>query len=574
MSPSILFRWVALAVFVIAIPFQSADAQQTKPSVKLSKAATVVAEIDTHHLTRFDSRFPFKPNNGLKAEFKPHEGFYFRVAKPQFNKTKAATITVNFQGDWASGDGPAAQAAVNRAVATWEATLDTPVEIRIDANFAELGENVLGSAGPCVMYVLSGFGPSTPVNSNGSLVVGAALADKLNGADINPAGCDISMSFSSEFANWNFSTDPPTGSEWDFESVVLHEIGHGLDFLGLMSHGLADCGAADAACQKVPFGAGYETIEIWNWFVEDGAGTEIWDYVAFPDSSSDLGDAVLGHSPTPNAGLFWMGASAVAENGGPARLYTPDPFESGSSFSHLDEATFNGTIDNLMTPSIFNGEVARTPGVVTCGMMEDQGWGLNGVAGDCPFAALPVEMTDFLATVDGYDVFVGWKTVTESNNSGFELQHKVGDANFETVAFIPGAGTSTTEVDYSYRVADVVPGRHAFRLNQIDVDGTSVTGPEIEAFVGVPNDFYLRPAFPNPFTESATVQFAVGTSQPLRVELYDGQGRMVRVLFDSVVNANEQYEAVIDAAGLASGVYAVRLAGERTVGTQRVVLMK
>ena len=44
-----------------------------------------------------------------------------------------------------------------------------------------------------------------------------------------------------------------------------------------------------------------------------------------------------------DAGLYFGGANAVAANSGnPVPLYTPNPWESGSSMSHLDDDTFTG----------------------------------------------------------------------------------------------------------------------------------------------------------------------------------------------------------------------------------------
>ncbi len=46
------------------------------------------------------------------------------------------------------------------------------------------------------------------------------------------SGYEIDASFNSAFANWYLGTDGNVPSnKWDFYSVVLHELGHGLGFL-------------------------------------------------------------------------------------------------------------------------------------------------------------------------------------------------------------------------------------------------------------------------------------------------------------------------------------------------------
>ncbi len=567
--------WFALPLLIAAV---------TVPNVSAQNATTVVTldESAFQHQTQFFLNAPVvlegepRFSCGLTLDHEPHPGHYFRAPKPSANKSQSSSFLVNYIEtgalEWTTGDGPAAKAAVERAIAQWSSTLTSSQITKVDAQFAPLATGVLGSAGSCLIHGLSGGGvPSPgPVNSNGVLFYGTPLAQKLTGTDLTSSPCDIQMTFNSTFGSWNFDIAPPGPSEWDFESVVFHELGHGLDFFGLMSY--ASCGGlGNEACQTIAYAPGFRSIEIWNYFIEDGSGTDLWDYTAFPDSSATLGAAVSDSA----AGLFWNGSSGVAENGAaPVKIYTPDTFRPGSSFSHLDDGTFDGTMDNLMTHAIANGELARSPGPVTCGILEDQGWDLGGIAGDCPYAPLPVEMVDFLTTVDDSDILVSWTTMTEGDNAGFELEHRYGDGSFETVAFLQGQGYSREAVSYSYRLEDLATGTHSFRLRQIDVDGTGVYGPEIETVISIAGDFVLQPAYPNPFVDEATIQFAAGSTQAVRIDLYDGQGRLVRTLFDSVVDANSPYEAKINSDGLANGVYTVRMIGERTVGMQRVVLMK
>jgi hypothetical protein len=98
-------------------------------------------------------------------------------------------------------------------------------------------------------------------------------------------------------------------------------------------------------------------------------------YVQLPDSrtftdfcsrSADLGRAMLGP-------LFWSGESGVAANNGvKPKLYTPTPYQEGSSITHLDEDTFANSLTNsAMTPNLEPGEVFRTPGPIALGMIQD-----------------------------------------------------------------------------------------------------------------------------------------------------------------------------------------------------------
>ncbi len=71
---------------------------------------------------------------------------------------------------------------------------------------------------------------------------------------------------------------------------------------------------------------------------------------------------------------------------------------------------------------------------------------------------------------------------------------------------------------------------------------------------------------PNPFRDRATVRFAMPAAGPARVAVYDVLGREVAVLADGE-RAAGRHEVTFQSAGLASGVYVIRL----TAGTATVV---
>jgi hypothetical protein len=78
--------------------------------------------------------------------------------------------------------------------------------------------------------------------------------------------------------------------------------------------------------------------------------------------------------------VFFDGANAREENGGvPPRLYTPAVWQQGSSYSHLDYATFNDTENQLMVWALSSGESAHSPGPIALGILRDLGWATNEV---------------------------------------------------------------------------------------------------------------------------------------------------------------------------------------------------
>lgn len=193
----------------------------------------------------------------------------------------------------------------------------------------------------------------------------------------------------------------------------------------------------------------------------------------------------------------------------------------------------------------------------------------------CAVSSLPVVLTHFGARTDNRDLLLTWTTASETGNSGFAVEHRIADdVAFKEVGFVEGAGTSREQNTYSFRIADPGPGRHAVRLKQIDLDGAVTYSPVVLTEIEVPGEYFLTAPYPNPFTASATVEFAVPASQDVRLELIDVQGRPVRTLFDGSLEANARRKVRFAATGLASGTYFLRLTGESFQASEKVTIAR
>ena len=235
---------------------------------------------------------------------------------------------------------PAAKASFQRAVNTWEKSVRSSVPINIDATYKALGPGVLGSAGTNKIWESS---------STKTLYVDA-LANKLNGSQLDPSP-DIIANFSSSFDNWYFGTGKAPKGTYDFQSVVTHEIGHGLGFLGL--------GNVSGGKGSITYDGGY-AFQYAKQAIT-GAGKKL---TSFPANSAALGTALT-------SGNVYFKSAQVNK----AKLYAPRPWQPGSSFSHLDEATYRaGNINSLMTPQLGDGETIRTPGPITLAIFKTIGW--------------------------------------------------------------------------------------------------------------------------------------------------------------------------------------------------------
>ena len=235
---------------------------------------------------------------------------------------------------------------VQAAVDVWAANFESAVPIRIMATWGRSSSSaILGSARPG-KYFANFSGAPDP-----SLWYPSALANALAGEDLDRDNPEMIITVNS-LANWYRGTGAgPNNTEYDLQSVILHEMAHGLGFLSNDSY------------DKF---FGYGTIEEptpFDAYVQTEDGRRLSD---LPSPSLELGKALTSK-------LVWSGLNGVAANGGEKPLmYSPSRYEDGSSVSHLDEATFSSAgLDSVMTPNLDAGEVFHEPGPLLLAMMQD-----------------------------------------------------------------------------------------------------------------------------------------------------------------------------------------------------------
>jgi hypothetical protein len=188
---------------------------------------------------------------------------------------------------------------------------------------------------------------------------------------------------------------------------------------------------------------------------------------------------------------------------------------------------------------------------------------------------LPVELAAFSAVSDEDGVLLQWSTQTETNNSGFSIEHALAESNeFTEFAFVEGHGTTTEAKSYSYRAKGLDIGIHRFRLKQIDFDGAFEYSEEIEAVVELAGTHRLGSAYPNPFNPSTTFELVVGREQRVKIDIINALGQRVQRLYDGALEANKPTNFVFEASTLPTGLYFYQVIGENFRQTKQMLLVK
>jgi hypothetical protein len=316
-------------------------------------------------------------------------------------------------------------------------------------------------------------------------------------------------------------------------------------------------------------------------------------YDVRPVSSFTVGDAL----PDFGFTIYWLDytdAGGSIQNGSPdaiALCYRGQLASSGGAPVFLSyEGTFtaaNGCAQGRTTSDVGVQEgsstmagtsVSLTNNGATYADLLAGGWeaGIDDTPGSLNTGqtALPVELAGFTASVGAEAVTLSWRTLSETNNAGFDVQRRVAASpEWTSLQRIRGAGTTTEARAYRFEDTDLPYAARSlvYRLRQVDADGVESFSEEIRVDRGAINQMELFGTYPNPVRDQATVQLAVPDGvASARLVLYDVLGRAVRTM---TVESRGRQTMMLPTGNLASGVYFLRLFGEGEMKTQKLTIV-
>jgi hypothetical protein len=205
-------------------------------------------------------------------------------------------------------------------------------------------------------------------------------------------------------------------------------------------------------------------------------------------------------------------------------------------------------------------------------------------------APLPVELVALEGTWSRGGAQIRWVTASETGNVGFAIERRIvrsaedawteeaqaeetrSQEAWTEIGFRAGAGTTSGPVPYRF-VDDRFPGgarAAAYRLRQIDRDGTERLSRTVEVTRPAPSELALRGVFPNPARERATLRLDLPTRESVRAEVYDVLGR--RVWTGQATGGPGPMDIALPAGRLPSGVYGIQVRASGRQATHRMVV--
>jgi hypothetical protein len=176
-------------------------------------------------------------------------------------------------------------------------------------------------------------------------------------------------------------------------------------------------------------------------------------------------------------------------------------------------------------------------------------------------AALPVELVSFTAQKNNNnDVDIKWKTASESNNKGFEIQRSINAVNWTTIGFVPGNGNAASEHSYLFTDKEAAAGKNFYRLQQIDFDGNKKYSSIVN--VDLPNKaFYTITNNPG----KGVYQLHITSAEKVELSVLDFSGRR---LINKTIGAGVQE---INISAYSVGTYLLQLRRGNELITEKLI---
>ena len=204
---------------------------------------------------------------------------------------------------------------------------------------------------------------------------------------------------------------------------------------------------------------------------------------------------------------------------------------------------------------------------------------------------LAPDITADADTLDFGEVAVGdhsERTLTIANQGNQVLNIWSVSVVFDELGFeiVSGGGQRQVMPDSSFQiVVRFTPNMEREFTNILTVSSDDEDTPTLEiALMGVsplsvnggsagPVEFGLGRISPNPFNSRTMVDYGLRVPGTVSLRLYDTGGRLVRTLVNEREAAG-RHTVTIDAAGLGSGVYLLKLTAGRDAAVRKVVCVK
>ncbi len=173
---------------------------------------------------------------------------------------------------------------------------------------------------------------------------------------------------------------------------------------------------------------------------------------------------------------------------------------------------------------------------------------------------MPVTLLSFTGQKQDNRNLLQWRTATEQNNRGFELQRSTSGTAFRSIAFVPtkaNGGNSTGQLIYQFADKKPLASGSYYRLKQVDFDGKSTLSNVVFIKGDNVTELSISGLYPNPTQSQLNVVLQSPTTQKVELVISDIAGKVVQQ--QTLQLQKGENNNVVNVAGLAKGIYVVKV---------------
>lgn len=178
----------------------------------------------------------------------------------------------------------------------------------------------------------------------------------------------------------------------------------------------------------------------------------------------------------------------------------------------------------------------------------------------------------FAETIDD-KIILKWKTNSESDLHGFEVQKSNDNLHFNNLWFVAGKGKP---YEYEFLDTEISSTKNFYRLKKINKDGSFKYSDVVKAIVKIPGKFELSQNYPNPFNSETVFKLTIAKEGKINLTIFDLLGREVRRLIKEYKRPG-YYIVKWDGKdnygnNVSSGIYFCQITGESFNKTKKIML--
>ncbi|MEO5571671.1 MAG: PKD domain-containing protein [Bacteroidia bacterium] len=241
----------------------------------------------------------------------------------------------------------------------------------------------------------------------------------------------------------------------------------------------------------------------------------------------------------------------------------------------INEPYFNSTIANFTLASWNVSAFAGNPNVAfRMHFQTDANTGAPGVAMDDfeivgpTNSPLPVELLSFTGKAGQDFNLLNWKTASENNNKGFDVERSAPGEDFQKIGFANGNGNSTGLNEYRFEDRNSEKNIYYYRLKQFDFNGNYKYSNVIAIRRESVNNSGVESIYPNPLLGQLNIILNAELENDLAVSLYDINGK--KIFSKNIMPENFSVNINLIPFNLAQGMYLIYIVADEKIYSQKL----